>query len=71
MTNLEYRASAKETAQKILKERGDDSEKRRHVAALPGSIGDTMSDIAVFQGLLELEATGKTFREVYATNVED
>ena len=64
-----YRAASKEKAKQILKEQGHDPEIRRHVEALLGSAGDTMSDLAVFGELFNLAKTSKTFGKVIATNV--
>lgn len=68
MSKAHMRLLLKEKAQEVLAKRGQDPEIRRQIAALLGSIDDTLSDEAILEELIALDLGDATFPEVFADN---
>jgi len=58
--------ATRQAAIQALEKHGHDPEVRRQVAALVGSLDDTLSDEIILEELKALENSGKPFQEVFA-----
>lgn len=71
MKNEQFRRAIADTALEVLKSHGHDPEIRLQVAALAGSLDDTLSDEFILAELKALKAGGPTFSKVFADTSAD
>ena len=71
MKNQQLRRAIADTALAVLKAHGHDPEIRLQIAALAGSLDDTLSDEFVLQQLEALKAGGPTFSKIFASIFSD
>ena len=70
MKKEELRRAVADTALEVLQAHGHDPEIRLQVAALIGSLDDTLSDEHILEELKALKAGGPVFSKVFADNSE-
>jgi hypothetical protein len=68
MKNEQLRHAIADTTLEVLKSHGHNSEIRLQVAALAGSLDDTLSDEFILEELKALKAGDPTFSKVFADN---